>query len=316
VLATALLLAFVLRFWLHMLFRGLVGDTRLDDLGGTGWTVEHAFTATDLNDHGSIFFLINAIQPQVFSLRRGYLDGRDVRFTTVLRATTALPPLLPPPRVRLRSKPAKRSSPIAKREYQRRQLRRTALRQTPESAPMDRRARPPLALHRREAITRDGLDTGTDRPLPRPRCRRLALPAVSPHRVPRPAPRRSLRAALDRNRPRRATITISSQLVQVGWATEFGEPKSDASGRVVFLDDVTTDVLNQHKQRREGIRDEHGSAWNDRGLVFTDRAGGPLHPAKVTERFQELVREANLPPIRLTTSATALRPSPSPPAPT
>jgi len=117
VLIAAVLLAYFVRFWLHLLFRELVGDARLDDLGGTDWTVEHVFAATDLSDHGSIFFLTNAIQPQVCSLRRGYLDGRDVRFTTVLRATTALPPVLPPPRVRIRSTPARRPSPIAAREY-------------------------------------------------------------------------------------------------------------------------------------------------------------------------------------------------------
>ncbi len=117
VLAAALLVAPFVRFWLQLLFRSLVGHARLDDLGGTDWTVEHVFSATDLSDHGSIFFLTNAIRPQVCSLRRGYLDGRDVRFTTVLRATTALPPVLPPPRVRLRSTPASRSSPVADREY-------------------------------------------------------------------------------------------------------------------------------------------------------------------------------------------------------
>ena len=116
-LVAAVLLAYFIRFWLYLLFRALVGDARLDDVGGTGWTVEHVFSATDLSDHGSIFFLTNAIQPQVCSLRRGYLDGRDVRFSTVLRATTALPPALPPPRVRLRSVPVKRLSPIGDREY-------------------------------------------------------------------------------------------------------------------------------------------------------------------------------------------------------
>ncbi len=117
VVVVAVLLGYFVRFWLYLLFRDLVGDARLDDLGGTDWTVEHVFSATDLSDHGSIFFLTNAIQPQVCSLRRGYLDGRDVRFTTALRATTALPPVLPPPRVRLRSTPAGRPSPVADREY-------------------------------------------------------------------------------------------------------------------------------------------------------------------------------------------------------
>ena len=37
----------------------------------------------------------------------------------------------------------------------------------------------------------------------------------------------------------------------------------------------------------------------DTGLVFTDADGGPLHPAWVTQQFSILVREPDLPPIRL-----------------
>ena len=35
------------------------------------------------------------------------------------------------------------------------------------------------------------------------------------------------------------------------------------------------------------------------GLVFTREDGSALHPASVTSRFERLVREADLPPIRL-----------------
>ncbi|WP_233611534.1 tyrosine-type recombinase/integrase [Amycolatopsis sp. WAC 01376] len=42
-----------------------------------------------------------------------------------------------------------------------------------------------------------------------------------------------------------------------------------------------------------------GSEWVDSGLLFTQPDGSPLHPADVTERFYEIVRQAGLPPIRL-----------------
>ncbi|MGH4009926.1 MAG: tyrosine-type recombinase/integrase [Pseudonocardiaceae bacterium] len=95
------------------------------------------------------------------------------------------------------------------------------------------------------------------------------------------------------------TITITAQITQVGWAAEFGEPKSDASGRVVSLDTDTTDVLRDHQAQQNWARRALGTAWVDSGLVFTDTDGSPLHPAKVTTRFQELVTQAELPPLRL-----------------
>jgi integrase len=45
------------------------------------------------------------------------------------------------------------------------------------------------------------------------------------------------------------TITITTQITQLGWAAEFGEPKSDASGRVVSLDTETTTVLRTPRTR-------------------------------------------------------------------
>lgn len=94
-------------------------------------------------------------------------------------------------------------------------------------------------------------------------------------------------------------MTVSSQLSQVGWAIEFGEPKSEASGRVVSLDTETTEVLRAHGKRQARARRVLGQSWVDSGLVFTDIDGSPLHPAKVTDQFQELAAEAGLPPIRL-----------------
>jgi integrase len=91
------------------------------------------------------------------------------------------------------------------------------------------------------------------------------------------------------------SITITAQITQIGWAAEYGEPKSDASGRVVSLDNDTTDVFRAHRARQHRVRRALGNAWVDSGLVFTDTVGSPLHPA----RFRELNTSAGLPPIRL-----------------
>src|SRR5439155_18622272 len=41
------------------------------------------------------------------------------------------------------------------------------------------------------------------------------------------------------------------------------------------------------------------TAWVDTGLVFTTSTGQAVHPADVTDHFQDLARQAGLPPIRL-----------------
>lgn len=95
------------------------------------------------------------------------------------------------------------------------------------------------------------------------------------------------------------SITITAQITQIGWVAEYGEPKSDASGRVVSLDNDTTDVLRAHRTRQHRVRRALGNAWVDSGLVFTDTDGSPLHPATISTRFRELNTDAGLPPIRL-----------------
>ncbi|MCU1675045.1 MAG: hypothetical protein JWN77_3158, partial [Frankiales bacterium] len=39
--------------------------------------------------------------------------------------------------------------------------------------------------------------------------------------------------------------------------------------------------------------------WQDTGLVFTREDGSPLHPDLVSRTFDRMVRDADLPPIRL-----------------
>lgn len=94
-------------------------------------------------------------------------------------------------------------------------------------------------------------------------------------------------------------MQIREQIVQLGWRTETGAPKSDAAERIVALDPATLAVLAAHRRRQRKQRIAQGPKWADTGLVFTGDDGTPLHPAWVTTQFKQLVREAELPPIRL-----------------
>jgi hypothetical protein len=95
------------------------------------------------------------------------------------------------------------------------------------------------------------------------------------------------------------TITVSTQIVQVGWETEEGEPKTDSGARTVLLDADTIEVLRAHQAAQIAERAEWGDLWTDTGKVFTREDGTALHPETAPMRFERLAFRAGLPPIRL-----------------
>ncbi|MFI7122180.1 site-specific integrase [Amycolatopsis sp. NPDC049868] len=97
----------------------------------------------------------------------------------------------------------------------------------------------------------------------------------------------------------RQSITITAALVQIGWRAEFGEPKSEASGRVIAIDTATTDVLATHKQRQANLQAAAGDAWIENGLVCTEPDGKPLQPSHLSDAFHAIAEAAGLPPVRL-----------------
>jgi integrase len=95
------------------------------------------------------------------------------------------------------------------------------------------------------------------------------------------------------------SLTISAQLVQLGWVVEAGEPKSDAGGRIIALDKVTLAVLEAWRKHQIAERLAWGGGWIQSGRIFTREDGGELHPADVTKHFNALVEATDLPPVRL-----------------
>ena len=96
-----------------------------------------------------------------------------------------------------------------------------------------------------------------------------------------------------------ALLTVSQQIVQVGWATEEEAPKTSSGVRSVALDAETVAVLRAQRILQSAERLRCGPAWTDTGLVFTREDGRAVHPDFVTRHFERLVRAADLPPIRL-----------------
>jgi len=98
---------------------------------------------------------------------------------------------------------------------------------------------------------------------------------------------------------RAAVTSIRWQITQLGWDTAQGAPKSDAGERQVALDADTAACIRAHRQRQDKERKEAGDAWTDSGFEFTSPGGTPLHPAHVTDMFEQIAYLAGLPPIRL-----------------
>ncbi|GAC1569993.1 MAG: tyrosine-type recombinase/integrase [Candidatus Dormibacteria bacterium] len=75
--------------------------------------------------------------------------------------------------------------------------------------------------------------------------------------------------------------------------------KSETSDRTITLDVETVAVLRAHRARQLEERLAWGRAWVDTGQVFTREDGSAVLPSSVGDRFDRLVRNADLPPIRL-----------------
>jgi integrase len=79
----------------------------------------------------------------------------------------------------------------------------------------------------------------------------------------------------------------------------FGAPKSEQGRRTVNLDPETVVVLRDHRQRQLDERSQLGLSDRPQ-LVFTNVDGGPIRPdSGISKRFDRLVRETDLPRIRL-----------------
>jgi integrase len=94
-------------------------------------------------------------------------------------------------------------------------------------------------------------------------------------------------------------LTVSRQVVQIGWATQTTAPKSESSLRNVGTGATLVSKLSEHRARQDAARAAAGERWVDTDLVFTRSDGVGVHPDVVSRQFKQLVREATLPPIRL-----------------
>lgn len=77
------------------------------------------------------------------------------------------------------------------------------------------------------------------------------------------------------------------------------EPKSAAAHRTVALTDLAVDALRRHHTSQKRARLFAGPRWEERGLVFPNGEGRPLHPENLLRRsFAPLLERAGVPRVR------------------
>ena len=91
---------------------------------------------------------------------------------------------------------------------------------------------------------------------------------------------------------RRTLLPVAGRVVE-------GTPKSARGLRNVALDPLTVRTLKQWRKTQLEERLAWGAAWTDSGRVFTREDGTDLHPSRVSETFDRLVKRSGLARVRL-----------------
>jgi integrase len=92
-------------------------------------------------------------------------------------------------------------------------------------------------------------------------------------------------------------LTIREQVTVTDRRERVGPPKSMAGQRTLALDETTIEVFWAHWRATVKRRDGRPPAPTD--PLFTGPDGRRLRPDWLTRRFQRLVRDLDLPPVRL-----------------
>jgi integrase len=92
---------------------------------------------------------------------------------------------------------------------------------------------------------------------------------------------------------RLSLLTVNRAADPVGAAGVTKEPKGRRR-RGMLLPPVLVTALDLHRQEQHALREFLGPAWQEHGLILTQRDGSPLHPKQVTDRFRTLAKRAGV----------------------
>jgi integrase len=94
-------------------------------------------------------------------------------------------------------------------------------------------------------------------------------------------------------------VTIEPTRIVVAGHAQDSDGKTDASRRRITIDVFTVSSLREHFRRMEEEARALGSFVGPESLMFCHPDGRPLHPDTITRRFNRLVDNAAVRPIRL-----------------
>ena len=94
-------------------------------------------------------------------------------------------------------------------------------------------------------------------------------------------------------------LTVRHALHRVDRELKIEAVKTDASNATIPLPSPLVNVLKAHRKRQLAERFEAGKEWQDSGLVFTTKLGGPIEPRNVNRMFGVLCTKAGVRQVRV-----------------
>ena len=94
------------------------------------------------------------------------------------------------------------------------------------------------------------------------------------------------------------TLRVRNQLQRIDGKLTLVPPKTDRSRRTLVMPSMIVEQLRAHEKRQVAERLWSGSKWQDNGLVFANRVGGPTQARRVIEQFHETLQQAGLRRVR------------------
>ncbi len=95
-------------------------------------------------------------------------------------------------------------------------------------------------------------------------------------------------------------LSVAQTITTVGYRPVIKSTKTSGSRRVVYLDEQTNNLLQQHLIGQQKEKRTAGDDWNnDNDLVFRDELGNLVNPDWFSTDFARKVRQSGLPKIRL-----------------
>lgn len=91
---------------------------------------------------------------------------------------------------------------------------------------------------------------------------------------------------------------LSSLQRRRGLGLVFAEPKTSRSRRSIYLSTLACDALREHRERQIQLAALR-QGWQDLGLVFANRVGGPQDSGSVTSALNRSLVRAGLPHVRV-----------------